>query len=294
MKLRYFSFLPMIVLAGCTSIENPGKRIPALSQATRPAYTVGDTYLYSDGYVEEVVSIQPHHITWALGPAGVLVTRSSNFFDPTIQWKLDNITYKADLSSRSGSLWPMHEGIDETLHAQITVEHKNGNQTFDQRWTCSVPQSERIQLRSGGFDTFVVECQRQSESGAHWQRRRFNYAPEIGHYVRVIEEMKAHGYPGYVFKQRDLVYFQNKKSQEFISKFQTALTTVVSGHSFSLTDNGHVYKFELLSTSTNTENLLCRTLRVEDAFQALSKAQYCLQSGYWAIRTLSFDAAQKN
>jgi hypothetical protein len=286
MKRMLLITATLSALAGCASIENPGKKIPAIPSAPINTYSVGDAFVYSDGYVEEVISTSPNEISWALGPMATVATRTVNFFDPTIHWQMSGSTYKFAKSSQAGSLWPMQEGAAESLIGQMTVEHRNGSQSFDQTWSCNVSHSERLDLSSGSFDTFVVDCRRQSESGAHWQRRRFNYAPTLGHYVRVIEEMRAHGYPGYVFKQRDLVYYRVKNSVQFTSTFQKSLGTLNSGQSFDAENNGLTYTAEIRSTSMNEAQIVCRELQVRDERSESYRADYCLTSGFWSLRSM--------
>lgn len=288
MKKVILSLAVLSGVAGCASIENPGKKISALEQAPLQTYSVGDAFVYSDGYTEEVIATSPIEVTWALGPASTVVTRTTNFFDPPLKWKLGDTSYKFVKSARSGTLWPMHEGAAESLTGQLSVEHRNGIQPFDQKWDCGVTHSEQLKLSIGSFDTFVVDCKRQSESGAHWQRRRFNYAPNLGHYVRVIEEMRAHGYPGYVFKQRDLIYFRSKNSKSFTSKFQEALGSLGSGQSFAADNNGHTYKAEIQTTSMSDSEMICRSLQVVDERSLSYLAEYCLTNGIWSIRNLNF------
>ena len=283
--MRIFTALAFVLLsvAGCVSIENPGKKIPEINTASIHSYGLGDNFVFSDGYTETVIAIAPNEVTWALGPSPTSVVRSVNFFDPTIRWKLDGMSYKFEQASRTGALWPMREGLEQMLSGQLTVDHRNGSQSFDQKWTCGVSHSERIHLKLGSFDTFAVDCMRQSDSGAHWQRRRFNYAPAIGHYVRVIEEMKAHGYPGYVFKQRDLVYFRIGNSADFTSAFQKAMNTLSSGQVFSYENNGLTYKAEFQSSSMSEAGIMCRTLDVQDEHLLSYSTDYCLIDSVWSL-----------
>lgn len=286
MSKRLLAVLIPSLLTACASIENPGKKIAAIPPADIRSNQVGDTYVYSDDFTEEVISIEPHQVTWALGPTSIVAVRSTNFFDPTLKWQLDGITYKFEPSSKSGSLWPLHEMASETLVGQLVVEHKNGVQSFDQQWTCKVTHSEHLQLKTGEYDTFVVDCHRQSDTGAHWQRRRFNYAPSLGHPVRIIEEMRAHGYPGYVFKQRDLVYFRHGLPSDFTTSFQTALSTHHSGQVFSYERDDMRYRAELVSTSMSDSGLLCRELNVHDEHALDYSAWYCLTAGKWTLKEL--------
>lgn len=270
-------------IAGCASIENPGKKIPEINSAPLHSYSLGDTFVFSDGYTETVIATSPTEVTWALGPSPTTAVRSVNFFDPTIKWKWDGMSYRFEKSSRTGALWPMREGLEQSLAGQLIVDHRNGSQSFDQQWTCRVTHSERLQLKVDSFDTFVVDCKRQSESGAHWQRRRFNYDPTLGHYVRVVDEMKAHGYPGYVFKQRDLVYFRTGSSENYTSAFQKALSTLSSGEVFTYESNGAAYKAELKTSSMSEAGVLCRSIDVQDEQSANYSAEYCLTDSIWTL-----------
>ena len=292
MKALIFSAIALGILTGCSSIENPGKKIADLASAPMPAYKAGDTFVYNDGYSEQVLSVAVNEVSWALGPTATVVTRTPNFFDPPLKWELEQTKYQFIKSSRLGSLWPMQKGAKESLSGQMTTENRNSVQSFDQRWDCDVTHSEQIKLSVGSFNTFVVDCKRQSESGAHWQRRRFNYAPSLGHYVRVIEEMRAYGYPGYVFKQRDLMYYRTKNSDNFISTFQHALGTLSSGQSFTADNNGFIYKAELKSTSMNESKMICRELQVTDERSKNYLADYCLTNGAWSIRALKLQSTK--
>jgi hypothetical protein len=286
MKLLAHLMCVAIALSGCVSITNPGQRIPALAPASAPTDAVGDTYVFSDGFVHQVLDVQGDQVTWVLGPAGILAQRSQDFFIPPHRWEHEGVQYSFEETHREGNIWPMKEGRKLTVSGRLTVEQPLGKQTFDQTWTCAIPQSERVQLTAGRFDTFVVDCARTSETGAHWQRRRFNYSPDLGHTVRIIEEMRAWAYPSYVFKQRDLTTFYTRVNKSYLEAFHQALSSAPSGQVFVHPDKSEDYRVELRSTYTTGKDKTCREVRVFEKKQATYTAHYCFTQGWWSLASI--------
>jgi hypothetical protein len=286
MKLQPLFVCMAIALSGCASINNPGQRIPPLAPASAPKDNVGDTYVFSDGFVHQVLAVRGDQVTWALGPAGILARRSQDFFTPPQQWEHEGIQYSFEETHRDGDIWPLKEGRKLIVSGRLTVDQPSGKQSFDQTWTCTVPQSERVQLATGRFDTFVVDCSRTSDTGAHWQRRRFNYAPSLGHAVRTIEEMRAWGYPGYVFKQRDLTNFYTQVSKSYLDAFHQALSSTPSGQVFVHPEKGEDFYIELRSTYTTGKDRTCREVRVFEQKQAKHTAHYCFTQGWWSLASI--------
>ncbi len=144
MKLLPSFVCVAIALSGCASINNPGQRIPPLAPASAPKDTIGDTYVFSDGLVHQVLAVLDDQVTWALGPAGILVQQSQDFFTPPRQWEHEGVQYSFEETHREGDIWPMKEGRKLIVSGRLTVDQPSGKQTFDQTWTCTVPQSERV------------------------------------------------------------------------------------------------------------------------------------------------------
>jgi hypothetical protein len=95
-----------------------------------------------------------------------------------------------------------------------------------------VEGTQRVGVRAGTFDTYVISCKRYSNDGRKWRAtRKFYYAPDIGHYV-----IREDNYTSRSNKKRQLVSygfnstFLPEKDQITLNrKLQIALNKNIDG-----------------------------------------------------------------
>ncbi len=159
---------------------------PALSQASLPTYTAGDTFSYNDGRTERVVAVKDGGVSWATNGSLIFTTRANPIL-PRVTW--ENFARKSKLDDITGppdALWPLKVGNRATFsYANTVIDKKSGeSKSYGQVWRCKVPGTARVTVPAGTFDTFRIECVRNNLwNGWFYGRRIWNYAPTLGHYV---------------------------------------------------------------------------------------------------------------
>ena len=273
-----------LVVSGCASIDNPGVAIAPMAAAGLPSYAVGDLYVYSDGYIEEVLGTSGDRVQWALGHGGVVADKKVDFTHPALHWSHAGVDYGFHETSVTGALWPLRVGASVTIRGAQTAqapEQSGQVESYDEQWRCSVPGAERLTLSAGVFDTFVVDCERRSASGAHWQHRRLNYAPNVGHYVRSIEEMRTWGQSSHLFQQRDLALYRPHPSLDDANRIEHALRTLKSGESDEWEGTSGSRRLQVLSSAQDDAGHFCRSVSFSGLSDHAYVAQLCHIGGRW-------------
>ena len=276
-----------LALTGCVSIKNPGVEIAPMPIAATPMPVSGDFFVFSDGYIEEVVATNELSTHWSLGYGSTQAIKRHEIELMPIEWESGTTKYSFTIQNQSRSLWPLSVGNKADISATATATTDNVSQQFSEDWACNVPKSMRLTLAAGQFDTFLIDCRRSSAPGAHWQRRRLNYAPSLGHYVRAIEEVRTHSFPGYVFKQRDLIDFRkftpSSNTENRQTLIQTALNKQPAGTSLALpgATTGAVESLLLGASFLTKENLHCRQVKFSSDSYRPFTATLCNTSGGW-------------
>ncbi len=292
---RPLGLLLTLALTGCVSIKNPGVEIAPLPNAATPMPVRGDFFVFSDGYIEEVVASNALSTHWSLGYGRTQAIKRHEIELLPTEWESGTTKYSVAIQNQSRSLWPLSVGNKADISATVTATSDQVSQQFSEDWTCNVPKSMRLTLAAGQFDTFLIDCRRSSASGAHWQRRRLNYAPSLGHYVRAIEEVRTHSFPGYVFRQRDLVDFRkftpssNTKNRQAL--IQTALNKQAAGTSAAIpgATTGAAESMLLGASFLTKENLHCRQAKFSSASYRPFTATLCNTPGGWRYADIVFD-----
>ena len=286
-----------LALSGCVSIKNPGIEIAPMSSASTPVPVIGDFYVFSDGYIEEVVGSNALSTHWSLGYGSTQAIKRHEIELLPVEWESGKTKFSLEIQNQSRSLWPLSVGNKSEISATVTATTDNVSQQFSEDWNCSVPKSMRLTLAAGQFDTFLIDCRRSSASGAHWQRRRLNYAPSLGHYVRAIEEVRTHSFPGYVFRQRDLIDFRkftpSTNTDNRQALMQTALNKQDAGTSLALPGaTTAAAESMLLGASFLTkDNLHCRQAKFSAVFYSPFTATLCNRPGGWRYADIVFDSS---
>jgi hypothetical protein len=284
-----------LTLSGCVSIKNPGIEIAPLPSASTPVPVSGDFYVFSDGYIEEVVGSNALSTHWSLGYGSTQAIKRHEIELLPVEWESGKTKFSLEIQNQSRSLWPLVVGNKSDVSATVTATTDNVSQQFSEDWNCSVPKSMRLTLSAGQFDTFLIDCRRSSASGAHWQRRRLNYAPSIGHYVRAIEEVRTHSFPGYVFKQRDLIDFRkfsltgSDESRQAL--IQAALDKQPADASVALpgATPGTAESMLIGASFLTKDNLHCRQAKFNAAAFRPYAATLCNTAGGWRYAEIALD-----
>jgi hypothetical protein len=183
-KVRCLTIL-LVLLAGC------GSRRPADVAESPPAplpnFGVGDSYRFSDGNTESVVTIDRDTVRWR-GSGGTYVT-SRDVLLPQLAWTNGSAQGERRIAAASPLLFPLRPGKSVVFSAMRTVQGSAGGTpgTVRENWQCDVSGTARLATAAGAFDTWRVDCTMSEQAGARdsvMVQRSLYYAPEIGFYVR--------------------------------------------------------------------------------------------------------------
>ncbi|MFU7529453.1 hypothetical protein [Qipengyuania sp. ASV99] len=158
--------------------------LPGLS--TAPAYNPGDAFVFSNGRVERVVAAEDDRITWS-GLTGTSYERSRSFFVPILAWRRGRGTGMREVRGNPERLWPMTQ--PKTVRFRAITETRTSPMANAKRsvslWVCKTNREKSITVQAGTFAAVPVLCDRYSTTTMRLiERRGWDYAPELGHYVR--------------------------------------------------------------------------------------------------------------
>lgn len=195
------AFTTLVLAAGCSHLPSGGLQdaidaltptesaagiARALAPAPRPAFRVGDTYVFGAASVRRVTAVSPNTLTWSTTDAQSFRT-GRDFFTPLLEQTLPDRRITSRLSGRPGALWPLSIGkkvsFEEARTTSMTLFEREFKTQF--RWDCEVIDARVSQVPAGDFDTFHVAC-KAYRSGFFLpvQTITWDYAPSLGHYVR--------------------------------------------------------------------------------------------------------------
>jgi len=159
-----------------------------------PSYEVGDSYVYSDGRIETVSRVGPERTLWE-SAEGSVYTAYRNFILPPISWKSGGAKGENQVQPAAGQKWPPAT----TEEVVFSVGSKAGDGSADEpkswsgNWRCAVSGVSRVKAMAGQFNAVAIECQRAKPEPGTWRKRTWYYVPEIGHYVRRIDQIHGTG-----------------------------------------------------------------------------------------------------
>lgn len=161
---------------------------PSRPTAELPTYTVGDAFVFSDGRVEQVSAVDGDIISWK-GLQGGVYQRNRNFVTPPSSWRMDQGEGRRTPSQRAAAIWPLAAGksvrftvINETRRAADRPWERNMS-----LWTCKVGPRHAAATPAGSFQVFTIGCELYSPVNMRLlERVAWDYAPDVGHYVRRI------------------------------------------------------------------------------------------------------------
>lgn len=153
-----------------------------------PEYEPGDAFVFSDGRVERVIDAEGQRMTWA-GLSGANYQRSRNFVVPVLRWRSGRATGRREVHGNPDALWPI--GKSKSARFRVVTETKANAQAGLKRsvslWVCKTGKPKVYTVAAGTFDTIPVKCDRYSPTTMRLlEQREWDYAPELGHYVRRV------------------------------------------------------------------------------------------------------------
>lgn len=169
--------------------DPPDFKGPPLGQL--PTYQLGDAYTYSSGRTETITGIGDDRITWR-NDLNSVFERFPNFVLPTLATRTDKgqVTRKFDVSPEV--LWPLIPGTRRQILSEVSVrlQGQNSERLFRREWVCTVNGPEKVAVQFGEFNAVKISCDRYGR-GRWRQTRTWYYVPEIGHYVRRVDQYQG-------------------------------------------------------------------------------------------------------
>lgn len=160
---------------------------PALpADAVLPRYDVGDAFVFSDGRVERVVATRGDRITWA-GLNNIGYTRSRSFYTPVLAWRFGKGTGRREIVGEANALWPLAKPRSVRFRAITYTQPKptSAVRRAVTLWTCGSKKPRTTATPLETFTTIPVICDRFSATSMRLiERIEWDYAPDLGHYVR--------------------------------------------------------------------------------------------------------------
>jgi hypothetical protein len=160
----------------------------AAAAADLPRYAPGDAFVYSDGRVERVIADNGDQLTWA-GLSGSRYSRSRNFVVPVLQWRSGRGTGRREVRGNPDALWPIERS--RSARFRVITETRATPQSAKKRsvslWVCKTGKPRDFTVAAGTYNAVPVLCDRYSPTTMRLiERREWDYAPELGHYVRRV------------------------------------------------------------------------------------------------------------
>ena len=162
--------------------------VAAPSPVSLPEYEPGDAFVFSDGRVERVVAAEGERLTWA-GLSGASYKRSRNFVVPVLEWRSGRATGRREVRGNPDALWPI--GKSKSARFRVVTETKANAQAGLRRsvslWVCKTGKPKAFTVMAGTYEAIPVKCDRYSPTTMRLiEQREWDYAPELGHYVRRV------------------------------------------------------------------------------------------------------------
>lgn len=158
----------------------------AASAPPLPSYLPRDAFVFSDGRVEQVVRVEGESVVWS-GLGGSPYVRSRNFIVPVLSWQTGRGVGIRTVRGEPDRLWPL-AGPASARFRVITETQVNPMAAARRTvslWSCRTNRPHTVQVRAGSFLAIPIACDRYSAASMRLtERLEWDYAPEIGHYVR--------------------------------------------------------------------------------------------------------------
>lgn len=161
---------------------------PAPAPVPLPEYEPGDAFVFSDGRVERVIAMGDTRMTWA-GLSGASYQRSRNFVVPVLEWRSGRATGRREVHGNPDALWPIAKS--KSARFRVVTETRANAQASLRRsvslWVCKTGKLRIFAVTAGTYEAIPVKCDRYSPTTMRLvEQREWDYAPELGHYVRRV------------------------------------------------------------------------------------------------------------
>lgn len=176
-------------------IEKALSDLPQGAEAVRrhgtspPTYEVGSTFVYSDGRVDTVASLKGDMVRWIRND-GTRFTAHRNFLLPWYYWQSSSESGSVTLEGDPRGLWPRRTGREHSFSTKTMVQNTAGSDDladWTEAWHCRFDGPEQLTVVAGHFRTVKFTCSRDATDSRPALVRTWYYAPDIGHYARVID-----------------------------------------------------------------------------------------------------------
>ncbi len=180
--------------------EKPSQAAPppkdvGLDGLVFPTYAAGDAYVYSDGRVETVLGVEGEKVFWR-NNRGAQITAYRNFVLPVLSVATAVGGFENHFDAPLNALWPLEVGREAYFKTEtelVEIDDAGGPIRSHHSWLCQVTGTEQMIVRAGTFETFRLACRTVSSSPLVPSERIWNYAPRIGHFVRLRERFTETG-----------------------------------------------------------------------------------------------------
>ena len=181
----------LALLTACGS--KPPADLVALPPAPIPTYGLGDSYQFTDGSGDAVISVGGDLIRWQ-AENGTYVT-ARDVLLPRLAWDTGGETGERRFAVGSLQLFPLETGKGVNFHATRIVRHVGRDQPVavaEEDWRCEAAGTASVATQAGNFPTWRVDCamrETPAVTGNGVLQRSSYYAPDIGFYVRTEERI---------------------------------------------------------------------------------------------------------
>ena len=180
----------LALLTACGS--KPPADLVALPPAPIPTYGLGDSYQFTDGSGDAVISVGGDLIRWQ-AKNGTYVT-ARDVLLPRLAWDTGGETGERRFAVASLQLFPLATGKGVNFHAARIVRHIGRDEpvAVEEDWRCEVAGTASVATQAGNFPTWRVDCamrETPAVTGNGVLQRSSYYAPDIGFYVRTEERI---------------------------------------------------------------------------------------------------------
>lgn len=158
----------------------------ASQPAVLPRYRATDAFVFSDGRVERVISVNGDRVTWK-GLSGPAYVRSRNFVVPVLDWRSGKGVGKRKVLGNPWQLWSFEK--PRSVRFRVVAETRSkptaGWNRTATLWTCKSLKPRRVTVKLGTYDTIPFTCDRYSATTMRLiERLEWDYSPVLRHYVQ--------------------------------------------------------------------------------------------------------------
>ena len=285
------------LLAGCSTVKNPGKDIANLPAASMPTPLPGDHYRYDDGYLERVQRLTIEGVYWRLGNGSGSQVAPPDYTMPSAEWSTPEGVARLTTSSENANFWPIIRGKKNSHQTQLAVNINGAIRTYTEKWLCSVDGSEQLTLPAGTFNVHRINCARRSDSGYYGHAQTWFHAPAIGHWVRKLDATQG---SWRINAQRDLVSYRQVPrwlgltgASQHEADFQHTLEITPTGTITQVRTSSDTKPERLFETTVaidqtyvSQDRKVCRKVSMSDNGGPSIDATFCRFQNEWVLRAI--------